>query len=228
MISAERIDQQFRSQPFAPRPCPLAQHTEDVGMMMKNPTDLARLRSALLGALVLLCGCATGTVLPAGNGAYSVESGHEYKLGPGDKVRVTVYGEEALSGDFLIANNGKVALPLVGEVPAGGLTLSKFQDSIQENLTASGMVRAPRVSADILEYRPFYILGEVNKPGQYDYTIGLTVTKAVATAGGFTYRADNRIVFITREGATREQPVSVTAATWIGPGDTVRIGERIF
>lgn len=186
------------------------------------------LRSALLGALVFLSGCATESVLPEGNGAYSVESGHEYKLGPGDKVRVTVYGEEALSGEFLIANNGMIALPLIGDVPAGGRSLTDFQTSVQDKLTASGMVRTPRVSADMIAYRPFYILGEVNKPGQYTYTIGLTVTKAVATAGGFTYRADNRTVFITREGATREAPVSVTAATWIGPGDTVRIAERLF
>lgn len=190
--------------------------------------NIAGFRSALLGAFIFLAGCATETVLPDGNGAYSVESGHEYKLGPGDKVRVTVYGEEALSGEFLISNNGMIALPLIGDVPAGGLSLTDFQTSVQDKLTASGMVRTPRVSADMIAYRPFYILGEVNKPGQYTYTIGLTVTKAVATAGGFTYRADNRTVFITREGATREAPVSVTAATWIGPGDTVRIAERLF
>lgn len=191
-------------------------------------SNFAAVRLALFGALLWLGACATEAVLPDGNGAYSVESGHEYKLGPGDKVRVTVYGEDNLSGEFLIANNGKIALPLIGEVPAGGLTLAGFQDSIQDKLTASGMVRSPRVSTDIIEYRPFYILGEVNKPGQYTYAIGLTVTKAVATAGGFTYRADNKKVFITREGSGREVPVSVTAATWIGPGDTVRIGERLF
>jgi polysaccharide export outer membrane protein len=189
--------------------------------------SIARLRLTFL-ALLGLGACATGNLLPTGNGGYSVEQGHEYKLGPGDKVRVNVFGEEALSGEFLIANNGAVALPLVGAVPAGGQTLAAFQTQIEERLSASGMVRAPRVSTNIIEYRPYYILGEVNKPGQYTYAIGLTVTKAVATAGGYTYRANNKLAFVTREGMTSEVPVSVTAATWIGPGDTVRISERLF
>ncbi|MDP3495937.1 MAG: polysaccharide biosynthesis/export family protein [Hyphomonadaceae bacterium] len=194
-------------------------------MALKN---IAGLKLAALSALLWLCGCATEPALPQGNGSYSVETGHEYKLGPGDKVRVTVFGEDALSGEFLVANNGSVSLPLVGQIRAGGVTLTSFETAIQEQLTASGISRAPRVSADMVEYRPYYILGEVNKPGQYTYSIGLTVTKAVATAGGFTYRADNKVVYITREGAPNEAPVQVTAATWIGPGDTIRIGERMF
>lgn len=194
-------------------------------MALKN---VAELKLAALGAVFWLCGCATEPALPQGNGAYSVETGHEYKLGPGDKVRVTVFGEDALSGEFLIANNGSVSLPLVGQIRAGGATLTAFEATVQEKLTASGMVRTPRVSADMVEYRPYYILGEVNKPGQYTYSIGLTVTKAVATAGGFTYRADNKVVYVTREGAPNEAPIPVTAATWIGPGDTIRIGERMF
>lgn len=189
--------------------------------------SLAGFCFALIASLSLGA-CATTDVLPAGDGGYAVDVGHEYKLGPGDKVHVNVYGEDALSGDFLVANNGGIALPLIGDVRAGGLTLASFQTAIQDKLTETGMVRAPRVSADVIAYRPFYILGEVNKPGQYPFSIGLTVTKAVATAGGFTYRANNRQVFITREGSTSETPVSVTAATPIGPGDTVRIGERMF
>jgi polysaccharide export outer membrane protein len=90
------------------------------------------------------------------------------------------------------------------------------------------MVRTPRVAIDVVSYRPFYILGEIDKPGQYPYAIGMTVTKAVATAGGFTYRANSRVVYVTREGAANETPLTVTAATWIGPGDTVRVGERTF
>ena len=187
----------------------------------------SRLRMAIIGVALALCACASEP-LPRGEGAYAVETGVEYKLGPGDKVRVAVFGEEDLSGEFIVSNNGGVAMPLVGEVRAGGLTPVLFQQEIQEKLAATGMVRAPRVSVDVLNYRPFYILGEINKPGQYPYAIGMTVTKAVATAGGFTYRANNRMVFLTREGSAREIPVSVTAATWIGPGDTIRIGERTF
>jgi polysaccharide export outer membrane protein len=187
----------------------------------------ASLFVAQLCALVVLAACGSSP-LPAGNAAYAVDRGLEYKLGPGDKVRVTVFNEEQLSGEFIVANNGAVAVPLLGEVPAGGLTPTEFKAMVEEQLQASGLVRAPKVSTDVVAYRPFYILGEVNKPGQYPYSIGLTVTKAVATAGGFTYRANNKVVYLTREGETREAPISITAATSIGPGDTVRIGERSF
>jgi polysaccharide export outer membrane protein len=178
-------------------------------------------------AALALSACATEP-LPAGVGEYAVATGHDYKLGPGDKVRVTVFGEQALSGEFIVANNGAVAMPLVGEVAAGGLTPASFQGAVQEKLSATGMVKEPKVSADVIAYRPYYILGEVSKPGQYPYAIGLTVTKAVATAGGFTYRANDREVFITREGTGQEVPLNVTAASWIGPGDTIRIAERHF
>lgn len=179
-------------------------------------------------SLLGLGACATDRALPIGNETYSSETGHAYKLGPGDKVRVNVFGEEELSGEFLIASNGAVALPLIGAVAAGGLTPEAFQQTIQTQLIATDMVREPRVSADVVEYRPYFILGEVNKPGRYPYSIGLTVTKAVATAGGYTYRANTTNIFITREGTAVEVPVAVTAATRIGPGDTVRIGERMF
>jgi len=187
----------------------------------------ASLFLAQLCAAIALAACASAP-LPAGNAAYVVDTGLEYKLGPGDKVRVTVFNEEQLSGEFLVANNGAVAMPLVGEIKAGGLTTTELQVAVEQQLTSSGLVKQPRVSTDVIAYRPFYILGEVDKPGQYPYTIGLTVTKAVATAGGFTYRANNKVIYLTREGSTNEVPVSVTAASSIGPGDTVRIAERLF
>lgn len=182
---------------------------------------------ATVCAALVLSACATKP-LPAGAGEYTVAAGHDYKLGPGDKLRVTVFGEQALSGEFLVANNGAVAMPLIGEVAAGGMTPSVFQTAVQEKLSATGMVKEPKVSADVVAYRPYYILGEVSKPGQYPYAIGLTVTKAVATAGGFTYRANDRQVYITREGTAQEVPLNLTAASWIGPGDTIRVAERHF
>lgn len=173
-------------------------------------------------------GCATEAPLPDGNASYSIGEGVSYALGPGDKLRIVVFNDPAMSGEFLIGNNGNVAMPLVGDVTAGGLTLETFQIAVRDGITRSGMVRDPKVSVDVVEYRPFYILGEVNNPGKYPYTAGLTVTKAVATAGGFTYRADGKTAYVTREGKALEKAEPVTAATWIGPGDTVRIAERHF
>jgi protein involved in polysaccharide export with SLBB domain len=183
---------------------------------------------ALLALATIVGGGCTTTALPPG--AALAESGAvpDYLLGAGDRVRVTVFGEQELSGEFLVSSRGAVAMPLIGEVQAGGTTLDAFTKTVEEKLVESDMVRTPKVSTDIIAYRPFYILGEVATPGQYPYAIGMTVTKAVATAGGFTYRANTGTVFVTREGNTREQSLPVTASTWIGPGDTIRVAERTF
>ncbi|UAL10889.1 polysaccharide biosynthesis/export family protein [Caulobacter segnis] len=151
----------------------------------------------------------------------------DYLLGPGDKVRVTVYGEESLSGEFFVTGSGLMSLPLIGELKAGGLTVGQFQQTVQRALS-DGYLKDPRVSAEVLTFRPFYILGEVDKPGTYPYTSGLTVLNAVATAGGFTYRADKRTVWIKHNGETAEEKNELTPSTTVAPGDTIRIGERFF
>ena len=151
----------------------------------------------------------------------------EYRLGSQDKVRVIVYGEENLSGEFFIGGNGKASLPLIGEVQAAGLTVRAFQDEVQNSLK-DGYLKDPKVSVEVLTFRPFFIMGEVSKPGQYPYTSDLTVQNAVATAGGFTYRANKGKVYIKRLGDGEEHSYPLTSTTPVAPGDTIRIGERIF
>ena len=190
------------------------------------------LRALLFGSLLVFCAsCASAPLMPeagpvaAADGAIRVVP--EYRLGPSDKVRVNVFGEEALTGEFLVGGSGKISLPLLGEVQAAGLTISQFQEEIAIALR-QGYINEPRVSAEVLNYRPFYILGEVNKPGEYPYTNSLTVLNAVATAEGFTYRADTRRVYIKRADGFAELPFPLTTATQVAPGDTIRIGERFF
>lgn len=151
----------------------------------------------------------------------------DYLLGSGDKVRVTVYGEPELSGEFFVTGSGLVSLPLIGEVRAAGLNVRQFQDTVQDALS-KGYLKEPRVSAEVLSFRPFYILGEVDKPGTYPYTSGLTVFNAVATAGGFTYRADKNKVYIKRLGEAEEHKYPLDPSVTVAPGDTIRIGERFF
>jgi protein involved in polysaccharide export with SLBB domain len=151
----------------------------------------------------------------------------DYQLGSGDKVRVTVFGEPTLSGEFFVTGSGLVSLPLLGEVKAAGLSVRQFQETVETALR-NGYLKQPRVSAEVLNFRPFYILGEVSKPGTYPYTSGLTVQNAVATAGGYTYRADKNKVYIKRLGEEKETKMSLTPSTQVAPGDTVRIGERFF
>jgi polysaccharide export outer membrane protein len=151
----------------------------------------------------------------------------EYRLGSGDKIRVTVFGEDSLGGAFVVDGAGAVSLPLIGDVRAGGLTVAEFRDVVATALR-DGYLHEPRVSAEVVNHRPFYILGEVNRPGEYPYAAGLTVMNAAATAGGFTYRANTRRVFIKRAEDTAEQAHPLTSATRVAPGDTLRIGERYF
>jgi polysaccharide export outer membrane protein len=152
----------------------------------------------------------------------------EYTLGAGDKVRISVFGEESLSGEFLVpGGGGTIAFPLVGDVQASGLTVDQLQREIEAKLR-DGYLKDPHVSIEVLNYRPFYILGEVMKPGEYPYTNGLTVLNAVATANGFTYRADTRKVYIKRPNAPKEVEYPLETTTAVGPGDTIRIGERFF
>jgi len=186
-----------------------------------------------LAGLVLasvLSGCAQGTMASAT--ADETSAGvdrviEDYRLGASDKVRVTVFGEEALTGEFIVGANGKMSLPLIGETQAAGLTIGQFQAEIA-NALAQGFLDEPRVSAEVLNYRPFYILGEVNQPGTYPYTNNLTVLNAVATAGGFTYRANINRVFIKRGDGDGEVEFPLTTSTRVAPGDTIRIGERLF
>lgn len=156
------------------------------------------------------------------------ETKFDYRLGSGDKVRVIVFGEASLSGEFLVpGGEGAISFPLVGDIKAAGLTVSELQTELEAKLR-DGFLKEPRVSIEVLNYRPYYIMGEVGKSGEYPYTNGLTVLNAVATAGGFTYRADRSKVYIRRADATKEEAQKLTTTTPVEPGDTIRIGERYF
>ena len=150
----------------------------------------------------------------------------DYRLGSGDKLRVIVFGEDDLSGEFDVTGSGKVSLPLIGQVQAAGLTLDEFEAEVTRSLK-QGYLTNPKVSVEVLNYRPFYIIGEVDKPGQYPYTNGMNVLNAVAVAGGFTYRAREDEVFITRDGE-KEKAYAADQAVRVLPGDIVRIPERYF
>ncbi|KIC58099.1 polysaccharide biosynthesis protein [Brevundimonas nasdae] len=177
------------------------------------------------GALCL-AGCQS---VPVADDAAAAETRTlgDYQLDAGDKIRLNVFGEEELSGEFVVSSAGLLSIPLAGDIPAKGRTIQEVQRSVEAALRA-GYILNPQVSAEVLTYRPFYVLGEVNKPGTYPYAAGLTVLNAVATAGGFTYRGDTRRIFIRRDGSQREEVYKVTSTLQVAPGDTLRIAERLF
>ena len=148
-----------------------------------------------------------------------------YQLGTGDQLRIIVFGEEDLSGEFQVDDTGAVSIPLVGDVTARGQTLRSFEAAVREKLT-EGYLKDPRVSVQVLNYRPFYIIGEVENDGEYPFVSGMHVLNAVAVAGGFTYRANTSKVFITR--GEEEHQYTVTPELRLEPGDVIRVPERFF
>jgi polysaccharide export outer membrane protein len=197
--------------------------------MMFEEVSVNKIVRSLLGAFLATAlpaiSVAQTATPPVTSGAPTIESG--YKLGAADKVRIIVFNEEMLSGEFSVNDAGVLSLPLIGEVQALDRTPAEVVKDIEARL-ADGYLRDPHVSMDVLTYRPFYILGEVAKPGTYPYSNGLTVMSAVATAEGYTYRASKRKVMIRRAGETEERAYNLTPDLKINPGDTVRIVERYF
>jgi polysaccharide biosynthesis/export protein len=183
------------------------------------------LRCLCVLGLLALIGCGgPGSDLPplpsAGAAAYS--------LGPGDQVRIITFGEENLTGEFRVNDSGNIALPLVGAVHASGLTSGELEAAVADALRRGNLVHHPSVAVEVIAYRPIYVLGEVNKPGQYSYEPGMTVVTAVAVAGGFTYRAieDYAAIVRTDEGKAVEGRASRQA--FVRPGDVVTVFERRF
>jgi polysaccharide export outer membrane protein len=189
---------------------------------------------ALLALLLWLSGCGGGPELgdvgslPEAGGVETAVELPEvvYRLGPNDKIRVIVFRHEDLSGEFSLDGTGSFSMPLIGEVRANGMTARELEQHLEARF-ADGYLVEPRVSVEILTYRPFYILGEVNRPGAYEYENGMTVLNAVARAGGFSYRAKQDI-FLLQRGGANAKPVPVTGNTRIAPGDVITVQERFF
>lgn len=167
----------------------------------------------------------TAVLVPAPQS--SAADDEHYVLGSGDKVKITVYGEDDLGGEFAIDGSGHIQLPLIGQVKAAGMSLHQFAASVTLALQ-NGYLKDPKVNAQVVNYRPFYILGEVNKPGEYPYENGLTILRAIALAGGYTYRANDDKVYVRRVNDSEENSMPADSRTRIYPGDIVRIPERIF
>lgn len=163
---------------------------------------------------------------PATPPARSSGGAHDYVLGSGDKIKVTVFGEPDLSGEFQVSATGEISLPLIGPVKATGVTISKLEDEIAAKLK-EGYMKDPRVSIEVGDYRPFFIVGEVMKPGSYNYVNGMTVITAVALAGGYTYRADKDGITVKHGGANGAAAPAKEDST-VQPGDVINVSERFF
>jgi polysaccharide export outer membrane protein len=151
----------------------------------------------------------------------------QYRLDAGDRLRVVVYGQEGLTNTYAIDAGGSITMPLIGAVPARGLTPAGLASHITGRMR-NGYIREPSVAVEIEAYRPFFILGEVAAAGQYPYVPNMSVESAVAIAGGFSPRAKRDAVTLTHTDPRGSIRAVVPLGTPLGPGDTVLVGERWF
>ncbi|MBQ4834133.1 polysaccharide export protein [Pseudoalteromonas sp. MMG010] len=149
-----------------------------------------------------------------------------YQLGAGDKVLIKVFGQSDLDVEALLSISGLVNYPFLGEIKLTSLTVKEVEGLITQGLKA-GYLNNPNVYVQVIEYRPFYIHGEVKKPGAYPYQIGMTVNQAVALAGGLTERASESKIYLFKERA-KSEGLLVKLSSVVGAGDTIRINQRLF
>ncbi|UYN96615.1 MAG: polysaccharide export protein [Enhydrobacter sp.] len=151
----------------------------------------------------------------------------DYQLGPNDRTRIIVYGQPNLTGEYVLDGNGVLAFPLIGNVPANGMTPTQLQGAIADKLDPD-YLRNPSVAVEVATRRPFYVVGEVQRPGSYPYVTDMSVLNAIATAGGQTYRANMSNFYIKRVVEGRTVRVAATQESRVRPGDTIQVRERYF
>lgn len=188
---------------------------------MKSPLPI---RSALAATMLVAAGCSSYKPAPA---AFHEVIDQPYRLGAGDRIRVTVFEQEGLTNTYSVDQAGYISFPLVGAVPARGSTPKEVEAALAAKLR-KGFLRDPDVSVEVDRYRPIFVMGEVGAAGQYSYVPGLTVQKAVAMAGGYSARANQANVDITRDINGKVMTGRVLTSDPLLPGDTIYVRERLF
>jgi len=178
----------------------------------------------VLLAVALVAGCSGYRPAPA---AFNEAITQPYRLGAGDKVRVTVFEQESLTNTYAVDQSGYIAFPLIGQIPARGHTMQQLEGSIAGQLR-NGYLRDPDVSVEMDRYRPIFVMGEVGAAGQYSYVPGMTVQKAIASAGGFSPRAYQGNADVTRDINGKVLTGRVLTSDPLLPGDTIYVRERLF
>lgn len=195
-----------------------------------SPHVPAWMTIATLGVTVVIGACANSaprleTKLIDNPGP--VELSRVYRLGVGDKIKLTIFGEADMSGVYDVNATGNVPVPLVGEIPAKGRPIAEFRDTVRRKLS-EGYLTNPKVSVEVVNFRPIYIHGEVRTGGEFPYKNGLKLRDAIAVAGGYTYRANEAFVILVREGSAAQVKVALPADIDVLPGDNIRVPERFF
>jgi protein involved in polysaccharide export with SLBB domain len=175
--------------------------------------------------LILVLACAA--IIFGFQNGLAAQSLDAYRLGPGDRLKLTVFDNPKESGEFEVDSLGRVSHSLIGSIDARGKTVAEFQEFVRKTLDDNFIVN-PKVSVEVLNYRPFYIYGEVNRGGSYPYVIGLTVRRAIAIAGGFTRRARKSPVLLVRDETKGVEKMDRDLDEIVLPGDIVEVQRRLF
>lgn len=178
-------------------------------------------------ALILTVTSLLGACAVRPNGYADFKADVPYTLASGDRVRVLVFGQDALSNTYAVNSTGSISMPLIGAVHAQGLTTAALERTVAKQLK-NGFIKEPMVSIEVDAYRPFFVLGEALIPGQYPYIAGMTVETAIAVAGGFSPRANKDEVDLTRVVGGHPVTASVPVDQPVKPGDTIYVRERFF
>ena len=197
---------------------------------MTQPRKIRNL-AALVAALLLapLAGCASSSLPELSVGEANRQVGEGYAVTTGDRLKVTVFDEPNLTGEYVIGASGELALPLIEPIPASGQPPNRIAEAIGARLKAGGYILNPRVAVEIMKFRPIYVLGEVGRPGEYPYDGKLTYLQAVAKAGGFTPRANRKVVELQRPGWPSGRVIKLTETPLaVAPGDTLVVREAFF
>jgi polysaccharide export outer membrane protein len=174
--------------------------------------------------LLALAACTPGLDMPA----VPPYQPAVYRLGVGDQLRVITFGEERLTDDFRVSENGTIAFPLIGSEKAAGLTTDELGKKIAKELQDHQLLRDPSVSVEVTAYRPVAVLGEVARPGEYPFRPGMTMLTAVAIAGGFTYRAVQDYSYVVRQDNAKPIEGKLTPHDYVAPGDVIKVYEKAF
>jgi protein involved in polysaccharide export with SLBB domain len=175
----------------------------------------------MAAAIALLC------LITVGAKADELTSPAAYKLGPGDQILITVFGEEDLSMDFQLNDTGTLNYPFLGELQVAGLSVTELEQLITRGRKGRYLVN-PDVTVSIKEYRPFYIRGEVEEPGGLPYQPGLTLEKAIALSGGFTERASKKKTTVIRAGDTDPIARPIKLNDLVHAGDVITVPQSFF
>jgi len=161
----------------------------------------------------------------ADNSADSSDEG--YRLGPRDQIRVSVFNQNDLTGDYVLDGEGRFAMPLIGTMNAKGLTPLELSQRIIDRLKPDYLI-SPRVSVEVANYRPYFLIGEVKSTGSFPYVEGINYLTAIAMAGGYSYRAKKDVVYVTRAGNEGDEELKLDVNDKVQPGDIIRVAERFF